>query len=185
MLISPAISAALREARFDDGCPIEAMGAERARSVAGTLPRAERVLVSPTVRCRETASALRLDAAAVPELGGLDMGLWRGRTLGEVGADDPEGVALWLADPAAAPHGGESLQALCERVAAWMDEAAEFSGRTLAVVEPEIVRAVTVRALAAPVSAFWRLDVAPLTATEFSGRAGRWNVGLGRALGAP
>ncbi|MGW0415528.1 histidine phosphatase family protein, partial [Streptomyces collinus] len=32
ILISPAMSAALREARFDDGCPLEAGGAARARS---------------------------------------------------------------------------------------------------------------------------------------------------------
>jgi len=39
--------------------------------------------------------------------------------------------------------------------------------------------------LRAPESAFWRVDVPPLTATEFSGRAGRWNVRAGRPLGEP
>lgn len=183
MLISPAISAALREARFDDGCPLDAAGAARARSAADALPAAERTFASPTVRCRQTASELGLDGVVAAGPAGFDVGRWRGRTLAEVGADEPDGVAAWLSDPAAAPHGGESLRELCARVADWMDEVAALSGRTVAVVEPEIVRAMTVRVLAAPEPAFWRIDVPPLTATEFSGRAGRWNLALGRALG--
>ncbi|MFD5762207.1 histidine phosphatase family protein, partial [Streptomyces sp. NPDC127044] len=114
---------------------------------------------------------------------GLDGGARRRRTLAADSADAPDAVALWLADPTAAPHGGESVHQLCERVAAWLDEAAGFSGRTVAVVEPEVVRAAAVRALGAPESAFWRIDVPPLTATEFSGRAGRWNATFGRPLG--
>lgn len=187
MMISPAISAALREARFDDGCPLDATGAARARSAAGSLPAAQRVLVSPTARCRETASALGFDGTVDGTVesapAGLDVGGWRGRTLADVSADAPEAVALWLADPTAAPHGGESVHQLCERVSAWLDEAARFPGRTVAVVEPEIVRAAAVRALGAPEPAFWRIDVPPLTVTEFSGRAGRWNATFGRPLG--
>ena len=60
--------------------------------------------------------------------------------------------------------------------------AAEHDGRTVAVVEPEVVRALVVRVLGAPESAFWRVDVPPLTATELSGRAGRWNLRAGRPL---
>ncbi|MGQ4420080.1 histidine phosphatase family protein [Streptomyces sp. SAS_269] len=183
MLISPAMNPAVREARFDDGCSIEAAGVARARSAADELRPAAPVLVSPTVRCRETAAALGLDARAEPALAGLDMGRWRGRTLDEVGAREPEALARWLADPAANPHGGESVRLLCARVGGWLEEAARSAGRTVAVVEPEVVRAVTVRVLGAPEAAFWRIDVPPLTASEFTGRAGRWNVALGTALG--
>ncbi|MER6735483.1 histidine phosphatase family protein [Streptomyces puniciscabiei] len=183
MLISPAMNAALREARFDDGCSLDAVGAAHARAAAGDLPRAVRALVSPSVRCRQTATALGLGADEQPELAGLDVGRWRGRTLDEVSAAEPEAVALWLTEPASSPHGGESVHELCERAAAWLDEAAQFSGRTVAVIEPDVVRAMTVRVLGAPESAFWRIDIPPLNAAEFSGRAGRWNVALGRPLG--
>jgi len=115
----------------------------------------------------------------------LDMGRWRGRTLDEVSAGEPDAVARWLTDPAAAPPGGESVRDLCERVAGWLDASAEIAGRTLAVVEPEIVRAVVVTVLKTPEAAFWRLDVPPLTATEVSGRSGRWNLRLGQPLGTP
>ncbi|MEV0220653.1 histidine phosphatase family protein [Streptomyces sp. NPDC050704] len=184
MLISPAMSVALREARFDDGCPVEAAGLRLAETAAASLPAADRVFVSPGVRCRETAVALGLDPVAEPGLAGLDVGRWRGATLAEVSSDEPEAVARWLADPSSAPHGGESVRDLCERIAKWLESVAGLgSGRIVAVVEPEVVRAAVAGALGAPESAFWRIDVPPLTATEFSGRDGRWNVRVGRALG--
>jgi len=183
MLISPALSAALREARFDDGCPLDAAGVRLARAAAGTLPAADRWWVSPTVRCRETAEALGIDAVPAAELAGLDVGHWRGATLEEVSAKEPEAVGRWLADPESAPHGGESVRDFCDRIALRLDAAAQLPGRTVAVVEPEVVRAVVVRALGAPEPAFWRVDVPPLTATEISGRAGRWNVRVGQPIG--
>ncbi|MER5436223.1 histidine phosphatase family protein [Streptomyces sp. NPDC002588] len=182
VLVSPALTAALREARFDDGCPLDAAGLRQARAAAGSLPVAEHVWSSPTVRCRETAAALGLDAVDAPELAALDAGRWRGETLAEVGAREPEALAGWLADPTAAPHGGESVRAVCERVAGWLESAGSREGRTVAVAEPEVVRAAVVTALGAPASAFWRTDVPPLTAVELSGRAGRWNVRMGHPL---
>ncbi|WP_225830442.1 histidine phosphatase family protein [Streptomyces sp. NK08204] len=182
-LISPATTPSLRRARFDDGDSLDDGAAAQAAAAAGRLPAAGRVLVSPTVRCRETASALGLGASAEPGPAGLDVGRWRGRTLEEVGAAEPEAVARWLADPGAAPHGGESVRDLCERVARWLETCGRADGRTVAVVEPEVVRAVVVNLLGAPGSSFWRIDVPPLTASEITGRSGRWNLRLGQALG--
>ncbi|SES35905.1 Broad specificity phosphatase PhoE [Streptomyces sp. yr375] len=187
--VSPAMNASLRQARFDDGGSIDAGGAVRARALAASLPAAVSVVTSPSVRCRETAAALGLDAVEATgtrELAGLDVGRWRGLTLGEVGADEPKAVARWLADPASAPHGGESVEDLCGRVTRWLetlqDTGGGGGGRTLAVVEPEVVRAVVVHVLGAPSAAFWRVDVPPLTATTISGRNGRWNLRLGDPL---
>ncbi|MGW7265291.1 histidine phosphatase family protein [Streptomyces sp. NPDC054842] len=181
-LISAASSRALREARFDDGCPAEEAGLRLARAAAGTLPSGGERWVSPSARCRDTAGALGLDAVEVAGLAGLDVGRWRGATLDEVGAREPDAVVRWLADPESAPHGGESVRDLCDRVAGRLGAAALLSGRVLAVVEPEVVRAAVVRALGVPETAFWRIDVPPLTATELSGRADRWNVRVGRPL---
>lgn len=182
-LISPATTPSLRRARFDDGDSLDAGGAARAGAAAGHLPTTGRTLASPTTRCRETATALGLTASEETELAGLDVGRWRGRTLEEVGMAEPEAVARWLADPSAAPHGGESVRDLRERVARWLKTYGHADGRTIAVVEPEVVRAVAVNVLNAPATAFWRLDVPPLTATELTGRSGRWNLRLGRPLG--
>jgi broad specificity phosphatase PhoE len=185
LLVSAAIGEALREARFDDGSPLDASGLRAARTAAeaGAVPAGGRLWVSPTVRCRQTAEALGLQGGVeTAELAPLDVGRWRGATLAEVSAKEPEAVARWLADPVSAPHDGESVREFCDRVAEHLDTAAEFSGRTVAVVEPEVVRALVVRVLGAPESAFWRVDVPPLTVTELSGRAGRWNVRAGRPL---
>ncbi|MYU03729.1 histidine phosphatase family protein [Streptomyces sp. SID8366] len=184
LLVSPAMTPALRQARFYGGDSIEDPGAARARAAAGSLPAPARVAVSPSARCRETARALGLDGGVeAPALRGVDVGRWRGRTLDEVTAAEPEALGHWLTDPAWAGHGGESVHAVCARVGAWLDGAAQ--GRTVAVVEPEIVRAAVVQALGLPAGAFWRLDVVPLTATELSGRAGRWNLRVGGPLAAP
>ncbi|MGV9423235.1 histidine phosphatase family protein [Streptomyces sp. NPDC003656] len=183
LLVSPASSPALRQARFYDGLgALDASGAARARAAADDLPRAERVVRSPGARCQETAVELGLAAGELLELAGLDAGRWRGRTLEEVGGAEPEAVMRWLTDPDSAPHGGESVRALCQRVGAWLESARE-DARTLAVAEPDVVRAVVVHALALPPETFWRLDVLPLTVTELSGRSGRWNLRLGRPLG--
>ncbi|MFG3009671.1 histidine phosphatase family protein [Streptomyces cinerochromogenes] len=186
LFVSSALSGSPRQARFDDGGSLDEGGAARARAAAGALPSAAaRVLVSPSARCTETAAALGLDGAPAPELAGLDVGRWRGRSLDEVGAAEPEAVGRWLTDPGCAPHGGESVQDLCGRVARWLADARAVEGRTLAVVEPEVVRAAVVAALDMSAGAFWRLDVPPLTVTELSGRAGRWNLRLGRPLSTP
>ncbi|BBC92196.1 histidine phosphatase family protein [Streptomyces griseofuscus] len=184
LLVSPAMTPALRQARFYDGDSIEDVGAARARSAAGSLPAPARVVVSASTRCRETARALGLEGAVEEAaLRGVDVGRWRGRALDEVTGAEPEALGHWLTDPEWAGHGGESVREVCARVGAWLDGAAD--GRTVAVVEPEIVRAAVVGALGLPMSAFWRLDVVPLTATGLSGRAGRWNLRLGGPLVAP
>ncbi|MCC3777961.1 histidine phosphatase family protein, partial [Streptomyces sp. UNOB3_S3] len=150
-----------------------------------------RHLTAPSRRCRETAAALGLSPEPAPGIADLAVGRWRGRSLDELAAAEPEAVAAWLADPAAAPHGGESVVALVGRVGAWLDglgsgndgENDDGDGRVLAVAEPAVVRAAVVHALALPPQAFWRLDVRPLTLTALSGRAGRWNLRCGEALG--
>ncbi|MFD6992798.1 histidine phosphatase family protein [Streptomyces sp. NPDC059943] len=179
-LISPALSTALREARFADG-PLDAAGLRQAAAARSAVVDADQMFASPSVRCEQTAEALGLATESLPELRACAMGRWRGLRLDEVAATEPQGVAAWLADPAAAPHGGESLEALHTRVGDWLD-ALPADARVLAVAEPDVVRALTVHAIGAPARVFWRIDVLPLTATELSGRGGRWNLRGGRPL---
>ncbi|WP_234485642.1 hypothetical protein [Streptomyces sp. MBT97] len=62
-MISPALSPALREARFDDGGGgLDAAGVRAARSAAAGLRPADRAAASPSARCRLTAEALGLSA---------------------------------------------------------------------------------------------------------------------------
>lgn len=185
MLISPALNAALREARFDGDAPLDASGVRRARAAADAVPAADRRVCGADERCAGTAEALGLRSEPEPDLRGWDLGRWSGQRLAEVSEAEPEAVSHWLSGPSAAPHGGESLLDLCTRVGGWLDSLhrdGAGDSRVIAVVEPAVVRAAIVHALGLPPQAFWRLDVAPLTLTELSGRSGRWNLRCGRSL---
>lgn len=178
-LLAAAPGPALRVARFDDDQSLDERGLEAARAAAPALPPAARYVTAPSLRCRQTADALGLSAVVEPALRDVDMGTWRGRTLGDLAAADPGGLGAWTSDPAATPHGGESVAGLCERVGTWLDALPEGTGRVLAVTEPAVVRAAIVHALATPPAAFWRIDVPPLSCARFTAHAGRWNLRLG------
>ncbi|MFC7842775.1 histidine phosphatase family protein [Streptomyces sp. NPDC057382] len=177
-----AAASAQRDVRFGVDEPLDERALRQAKAVAGTLPTAATLYAAPSQRCGQTASALGRDAVvAAAELRDLDMGSWRGRTLAEVAADDEAGLGAWMAEPGAAPHGGESVAQLCRRVDAWLGALPADAGRVLAVVEQAVARAAVVRALNAPLSSFWRVDVPPLSSIQLTGRGGRWNLRMGVA----
>ncbi|MEU9114617.1 histidine phosphatase family protein [Streptomyces sp. NPDC048483] len=181
-LLAAARSSALLETRFDDDRPLDAAGwheAERAAPVLCRLAAAELRYCSPSARCRETGEALGLTPLAQPGLRDCDMGRWRGRTLAEVTAAEPQAVDAWLADPRSAPHGGESLLAFITRIGSWLDTRPVGEGAGLvAIAEPGVVRAALVYALQAPPHTYWRIDVQPLSVTTLTGRAGNWSLAL-------
>jgi broad specificity phosphatase PhoE len=175
-ILAHGASAATREARFPDDDELEDSGLDAIEALRGRLRSYRRVLTAPARAARETAAALGLEAHVEPALRDCDYGRWRGLALTEVAAREPDAFAAWLSDPAAAPHGGEPLAALIERAAGWLGESLERDGATLAVTHASVVRAAIVGALGAPASAFWRIDVAPLSLARLSGREGRWNL---------
>ena len=165
-----------RAVRFADDA-LDERALCRAEAAAGTLPQAGTIFTAPSLRCTGTAEALGWETVtAQPALRDLDMGSWYGRTLDEIAATDASGLASWLTDPEAAPHGGESVEQICDRVAAWLDALPSDAGRVLAVVEQAVARAAVVHAIGAPHQAFWRIDVPPLSTVELTGRTGRWNL---------
>ncbi|MEV7385465.1 histidine phosphatase family protein [Streptomyces sp. NPDC091215] len=135
---------------------------------------------APSIRCAQTADAIGLVAASEPMLRDIDVGSWRGRTVGEVAAADPDGFSAWLTDPDAAPHEGESVRQLCRRSAGWLSSMAPETGHVVAVVEAAVVRAVLIHALAVPARTFWHLTVPPLCAVFLTRRDGYWDVQCGR-----
>jgi broad specificity phosphatase PhoE len=179
-LLAHASTPATAAAAFPAEDPLEPRGRAAAAAGRGLLPRADHVLRAPDRACHETCTALGLDADPDDRLRGWDLGPWAGHTLDEVAEARPADVHAWLTDPAAAPHGGESLDALLARVAGWL--AAPPPGRALVVCGPAVVRAAVVTVLGAPPAAFWRIDVAPLSATDLRSGPARWTV---RTTGAP
>ncbi len=173
-IVTVAPTPALRAARFADDEGLDADGLRRtataARALAaGALPRRARVLVDGSVRARQTARALGLGArpgeAGVQvdsSLRDLDVGDWRGRDVTEIPLDE---LRRWNEEPAMTPPGGESRVDLCTRVESWLAGLGAEAEHIIAVSHPAVVRAVLLAALRCPPEVFWRIDVAPLTAT--------------------
>jgi broad specificity phosphatase PhoE len=193
LLVRHGATSATRAAAFPADEPIEEGAAALAAGLAGlartggidagasgagqvVCRRADDVLASPALRCAQTAAAAGLSPQAEPRIAECDFGAWAGRALADLHAADPEAVGAWMTDPDAAPHGGESLRAFAERVGGWLDEQAAANGKTLAITHGGVVKACVVRALGAPLDAFWRIDVAPLSVTELHAHDGRWTV---------
>jgi broad specificity phosphatase PhoE len=182
-LIAHGATEAARAGRFPDDDALEASSVIAVEALSSRLRSYGRVLTAPARAARETAAALGLGAEVETALRDCDYGRWRGLASKDVAAREPDGFAAWLDDPAAAPHGGESLAALILRVSVWLAESLARDGATLAVTHASVVRAAIASALGAGPSAFWRIDVAPLSLARLSGRDGRWNLVALRDLG--
>ncbi|MFI1355617.1 histidine phosphatase family protein [Streptomyces sp. NPDC020898] len=178
--VAAARSSPLLAERFDDDRPLDQAGwdeVQRAAHDLVPLAAAELRYCSPTPRSRATGDALGYGPLVQLALRDCDMGRWRGLTLGEAMAREPDAVDAWLADPRATPHGGESLLDFISRVGGWLDtRPLDDGGRIVAVAEPSVIRAALVYALKAPPSTYWNLDVRPLSRTVVTGRTGRWNL---------
>ncbi|MGW1917104.1 histidine phosphatase family protein [Streptomyces sp. NPDC002076] len=187
--VAAARSTPLLAERFDDDRPLDQAGWDEVQRAAGDLlplAAADLRYCSPTPRSRATGNALGYAPLAQLALRDCDMGRWRGLTLGEAMAREPDAVDAWLADPRATPHGGESLLGFISRVGGWLDtRPAEDGGRIVAVAEPAVIRAALVYALKAPPSTYWNIDVRPLSTTTVTGRAGRWNLRLDAVSAQP
>lgn len=172
-----APTAATRAFAFPADESLDAGGAQAAASLRLSIPTGHDVLSSPAVRCVQTADAARLGDPVLDErLAECDFGAWTGRTLDDVSAEDAEAVGTWMREPTARPHGGESLATFADRVAGWLDEQSRLDGSAVAITHGGVVKAAVVRALGAPIEAFWRVDAFPLAVTELHAHDGCWTV---------
>jgi len=176
ILICHASTLAVRQSAFPADEPLDERGKADAVALAGSLPRADQAWTSPELRTRQTAEALGLEARPSPLLNDCDYGRWSGCTFGEVAEQEPNAIATWLRDPTAAPHGGESILALMQRVATWLDGELAHHKQSIVVTHASIIRAAIVHAIDAKPQSFWRIDVAPLSCARLSGVDGRWNL---------
>ena len=175
-LLCHAPTSAARTAAFPADEPLEEQSRQKLAGVPHNLHHADRCFVSPYLRARQTADALKLTAVVEPLLRECDYGRWAGRSLADLQAQDPQSVAEWLQAPDAAPHGGESVEQLLARVAGWLDAQSGAPGLTVVVTHASVIKAAIIRAIGAGPRSFWRIDVAPLSLTRLSGDGGRWNL---------
>ena len=153
--------------------PLTDAGHGQATAAAARLAahhRIELIVTSPLRRARDTADAVaRATGAPLSVADGLaeaDFGMWEGLTFAEVSQRWPEEMSAWVADPRAAPPGGESLTHPAGRVAAAVDALlAAHPGSTLLLVSHVTpIKTLACRAMLAPPAAMFRisLDVASL-----------------------
>ncbi|CAJ1502260.1 bifunctional RNase H/acid phosphatase [[Mycobacterium] holstebronense] len=135
------------------------------------------VISSPLQRCRDTAEAaarlLGLDVAVDEDLTETDFGAWEGLTFAEAAERDPELHRRWLKDTSTQPPGGESFDAVQQRVQAARDRiVADHAGTTVLVVSHVTpIKTVLRLALDAGPAILYRLhlDLASLSIAEFYG----------------
>jgi len=163
---------AMSAARFPGDEPLSDIGLRQADAARFDIRSDVSQLAGPEQRARQTAKLLGLNTITEPLLADLDCRRWRGERLEDV---DTEDLQAWLTDPAAAPHGGESIVSLIDRVACWLES---LAGNTVAVTHPAVIRAAILRVLDAPPKSFWRIDIAPVSRTVMHCRAGRWTLRL-------
>jgi len=109
--------------------------------VAGLAP--DRAVTSDLARAAATAALLgHADARREPDLREIDVGVWQGRAISDLQAEDPEGYAGWRAGTHR-PEGGEDWGSFTARVAgAIRREAAMEDGTALVVCHGGVIRAV-------------------------------------------
>jgi len=173
-LISHATTRALRAATFGGDDALDEVGTAQARSLAGSLGAVTRCWTSPARRAQETAAALSLNAVVDERLRECDYGRWTGLKFSQVLLREPRRLVKWMRDPSTAPHGGESIPQVLERVAAWLREQEREPGHTVAVTHSSVIRAAIVHVIQAQLPAFWRIDVTPLSKTELRTNGRRW-----------
>ena len=171
-LVSHAMTDAVSAGRFPTDEPLNSVG-HRQVDASIELGVADAVFCAPEKRTRQTAELLGLQADVDNRLADLDCGRWRGDVLGGV---RPADLAIWLTDPTRAPHGGETVVELVDRVRAWMDSLTARRGSFIAVTHPAVVRAAILVALDAPAKSFWRIDVAPVSRTVMHFRGHAWTL---------
>ncbi len=152
----------LLQGRLDP--PLDEVGYVQAAEVAKSIGRADRVISSPLLRARETAEAFGAPVEIDERWIELDYGELDGLPVASVGM---EVWQLWRADLGYTPAGGESIQAMAQRVlAACLDLADEAIERDIVVVSHvSPIKAAVTWALGVGTEAGWRthLDAASIT----------------------
>jgi broad specificity phosphatase PhoE/ribonuclease HI len=138
------------------------------------------VISSPLQRCHDTAAAaaavLSLDVSVDQDLTETDFGVWEGLTFAEAAERDPELHRRWLRDTSTSPPGGESFDAVCQRVCRVRERLiGDYGGATVLVVSHVTpIKTLLRLALDAGPGVLYRLhlDLASLSIAEFYPDAG-------------
>ena len=172
-LVSHAMTDAMAAGRFPSDEPLNALG-QRQVDATIDLGVVDAAVCGPEKRTRQTAELLGLRAETEPLLADLDCGALARQRARRRG---PAELALWLTDPTQAPHGGESVVDLVDRVrrlAGLAGGPPRAAGRR----DPSAVSSAPRSWLRsnAPPKSFWRIDVGPVSRTVLHLRGRAWTL---------
>lgn len=178
-LIAAGHTPALRRAVFGGDDILDQAGTAEAlalKTSSALLPRLfpddQPWLIAPTRAAHQTATLLAAPATVEdPDLAGPDFGAWTGRPLDQI---DPASLQQFLTDPAATPHGGESLTTTTSRLTGWLHR--QTHSRRTAIAAPLTIRLIVAAALDLPPTST-HLAVAPLTVVRLTHHHG-WTLHL-------
>lgn len=162
-LICHALTPLQKRGRFPDDESVAMDWENAALSLAARYKSNVRWVSAPEARARQTAGLFGTDPAIEEALRDGDFGDWKGQDISQLNS---EKLLEWMTDSASAPHGGESVEQICARVAHWMKTLETQPGHVVAITHPFVIRAAMLYVLQFPVSMFYRIDVEPLSATE-------------------
>ncbi|MDG9676096.1 histidine phosphatase family protein [Micromonospora sp. DH14] len=185
-LVAHGHTAALRRARFggsDDGLDEGGLRAALAQAQAGPdrggRPGVDGACVSsPTAAAIQTAETLGLLPSIETALADCDHGDWTGRSIEEIAVEQPQALHEWLSSADSAPHGGESVAALRDRVGRWLDGQRGTGRRVTAIAHPLVIRVAVVHALDLPLATYRQVDVEPLAIVRLTSQGTRWHLRL-------
>ncbi len=149
---------------------LNAEGHEQAARAAAWITRHHRVdaiVSSPLQRTQDTAAhvaeATGLDVTLEEGVAEAAFGDWDGHTFVEIMERWPDEMVAWLDSTAVAPPGGETFDAVYERVVAARDRLVQtYAGQTVVITSHVTPIKMMVRhALGAPMSAIHALELAP------------------------
>jgi ribonuclease H / adenosylcobalamin/alpha-ribazole phosphatase len=155
--------------------PLDEVGVAQAHAAAEWLRAhggVDALVTSPLRRTRETAAhvgeVLGLEPQVVEGLRETSFGDWDGHTFAEVREKWPRELDAWLASSSVAPPGGESFEDVSQRVRRTRDRlVAAHPGRTVvAVTHVTPIKLLVQAALGAPLSAIYKMELAPGSVTE-------------------
>jgi broad specificity phosphatase PhoE len=174
-LICHARTVAQKLARFPLDEPLEMDWQALRLSRCNQFKGAPRLVCGPELRTRQTAELFGSAPQIVDALRDCDFGRWAGVRIGELQKTEAQVLQDWLESPASAPHGGESLVQLGERVGAWLTALQSTPGHIVAITHPFVIRAALTQVLQGASSNL--IDVEPLSAVELRFH-GRWRLRL-------
>ncbi|MCM8742720.1 histidine phosphatase family protein [Pseudomonas koreensis] len=162
-LICHARTVAQKLSRFPTNEPVENQPLARG-VLAKQFGSATRLLCGPELRTRQTAEWFGAAPQVDEALRDCDWGRWHGQAIKDLQLSEAAALQAWINDPQVAPHGGESVWQLGERVAAWLHSLQATPGHVVAITHPFVVRAALTQAVQG--AAFNAIDVEPLSVVE-------------------